>query len=190
MEITPDLVANEIIDNINEMVFILDPSLKISLANNYAVSSLNLNNDFEKNPLFFTDIVQLPENSVSFFETLKINNTEKMNLRITFRNENHMVYADSFIAQFNDSFNEVSGYLLLARINQCINDFIRIFKISKREMEIIELCIEGKSSRQIADLLCISERTVETHLTNIFQKTETSNRIELFALASRYGMIP
>ncbi len=189
MEITPDLVANEIIDNINEMVFILDPSLKISMANTFAVSSLSLISDFEKYPLYFPDIIQSPENFLSLFDELKTGNGWKIKRRIVFKNDFHPVYADSYIAQFNDSFNEVSGYLVLSGINHGINDFIQIYKISKREMEIIELCIEGKSSRQIADLLFISERTVETHLTNIFQKTKTSNRIELFSLSSRYKMI-
>ncbi len=186
LEITPFLVANEVLDNINEMVFIIDTSLNISNANLYAAKTLVIDRDFEKNPVYFPGLIQEPEKTMSIFSVMKDSITVNMKCRLIFLNKDHPLYSDSYIKVLTDSFNEISGFLVLSRINECISDFIKTHKITKREMEIIELCAEGKSSRQIAELLFISERTVETHLTNIFQKTGTSNRIELFALTSRY----
>jgi DNA-binding CsgD family transcriptional regulator len=54
--------------------------------------------------------------------------------------------------------------------------------ISAREQEIIVLLVEGKTNREIAERLFISENTVKTHVKNIYTKLEVSNRVQLFSL--------
>jgi len=186
LEITPHLVANEVLDNINEMVFIIDTYFNITSANTHAAKTLGIDRDFEKKPLYFPGLIQEPEKVISIFSDMKESITVNIKSRLIFHNIDHPLYSDSYIKVLKDSFNEISGFLVLSRINECISDFIKTYKITKREMEIIELCAEGKSSRQIAEILFISERTVETHISNIFHKTGTTGRIELFALTSRY----
>lgn len=56
------------------------------------------------------------------------------------------------------------------------------YGITKREKEIIELVVNGSSNAQIAEKLNISVRTVKVHLSNIFQKLNVSNRLELATL--------
>jgi DNA-binding CsgD family transcriptional regulator len=51
--------------------------------------------------------------------------------------------------------------------------------LSRREWEVAELLLQGKSNKLIALSLGISERTVEFHLKNIYAKSEVSSRIEL-----------
>ena len=53
------------------------------------------------------------------------------------------------------------------------------FGLTPREKEIIELIYTGKSNKQIAEQLFLSESTVKTHIYNIFRKTEVGNRVEL-----------
>jgi DNA-binding CsgD family transcriptional regulator len=50
---------------------------------------------------------------------------------------------------------------------------------SKREQEVLELVLQGKSNKQIAFSLDISVRTVEFHLKNIYAKFQVSSRVEL-----------
>jgi DNA-binding CsgD family transcriptional regulator len=52
-------------------------------------------------------------------------------------------------------------------------------QLSKREREVVELLQQGKSNKLIASSLHISERTVEFHLTNIYNKFQVSSRVEL-----------
>jgi DNA-binding CsgD family transcriptional regulator len=52
-------------------------------------------------------------------------------------------------------------------------------QLSKREKEVVELVLQGKSNKQIAWSLDISVRTVEFHLKNIYAKFQVSTRIEL-----------
>jgi len=61
--------------------------------------------------------------------------------------------------------------------------------LTEREIEIIKLIAEEKSSKQIADKLFISERTVETHRKNIFRKTATNNIVGLIKFAYANNLI-
>lgn len=53
------------------------------------------------------------------------------------------------------------------------------FKFTKREADIIDGVLQGKSNPQIASSLTLSGNTVKTHLQNIFHKTGVSSRAEL-----------
>src|SRR5574339_444770 len=52
-------------------------------------------------------------------------------------------------------------------------------QLSKREKEVLNLVLQGKSNKQIALSLDISVRTVEFHLKNIYAKFQVTSRIEL-----------
>lgn len=47
--------------------------------------------------------------------------------------------------------------------------------LSSREMEVVQLLVTGASSKEIADVLCISAKTVEVHRYNILKKLELRN---------------
>lgn len=57
------------------------------------------------------------------------------------------------------------------------------FRLSKQEIEIIKLIIDGKLSKEIADALHISKATVDTHRRNINKKLELSNSSSLIKFA-------
>lgn len=54
-------------------------------------------------------------------------------------------------------------------------------QLSKREIEVMHRLLEGKSRKQIAEELFITESTVKKHTTNIYAKLEVSGRIELIS---------
>ena len=61
--------------------------------------------------------------------------------------------------------------------------------LTPREMEVLRLVAAGKSNRQVADELFLSERTVETHLTSILAKTHAENRAGATAFAYQQGLL-
>lgn len=61
--------------------------------------------------------------------------------------------------------------------------------LTDREIEIIRLIEKEMGNKQIADALCISERTVETHRKNIFRKTDTQSIIGLLKYAYEHKVI-
>lgn len=75
--------------------------------------------------------------------------------------------------------NEVNKALLSALLPQEMPEN----NITERELEVLRLLAEEFTSKQIADKLFISERTVETHRKNLMRKTGASNAIGLV----RYG---
>jgi two-component system response regulator NreC len=61
--------------------------------------------------------------------------------------------------------------------------------LSAREREILQLVAEGKSSKEIANLLNLSVYTVETHRSNIMQKLNLRGIPELILYAVRKGIV-
>jgi two-component system, NarL family, response regulator NreC len=61
--------------------------------------------------------------------------------------------------------------------------------LTQREREVLCLAAEGKSSGEIAALLGISPRTVETHRSNLMQKLGLKNQTDLVRYALRRGLI-
>jgi DNA-binding CsgD family transcriptional regulator len=60
--------------------------------------------------------------------------------------------------------------------------------LSEREGEVLRLLASGLSNREIAEALFISEKTVANHLTSIFAKTGTDNRVAAATFAIRHGI--
>lgn len=63
-------------------------------------------------------------------------------------------------------------------------------KLTKREVEVLTLVVQGKSSKEVADELFVSKRTVDFHLANIYDKLHVTNRVQAFRRATRLGLIP
>jgi DNA-binding CsgD family transcriptional regulator len=61
--------------------------------------------------------------------------------------------------------------------------------LSAREIEIIQLVAEGLTNQEIADRLTISKRTVDNHVSNVFTKTGSKNRVALLNWAMDNGKI-
>ncbi|MFD4828291.1 response regulator [Streptomyces uncialis] len=79
----------------------------------------------------------------------------------------------------------VRGYL--DRVRQ--GERLPVRAITDREEEILKLVAEGHTSKEIADLLVISVKTVERHRANLLQKLGLKDRLELTRYAIRAGLI-
>lgn len=62
-------------------------------------------------------------------------------------------------------------------------------RFTRREKEVLELVAKGKTTKEIAEELFISIKTVETHRSNLLSKFEVKNMISLLKLAMEYGYI-
>lgn len=61
--------------------------------------------------------------------------------------------------------------------------------LSARETEVMGMLAEGLSARQISTKLSLSERTVNTHVANLYRKLGVSNRVEAVMTAMRMGIV-
>jgi DNA-binding NarL/FixJ family response regulator len=61
--------------------------------------------------------------------------------------------------------------------------------LTEREREVLGLIGQGHSNREIAALLCISEKTVKNHIANIFSKLHVYDRTQAVLYAIRKGLV-
>lgn len=61
--------------------------------------------------------------------------------------------------------------------------------LTEREKEVLRLIAEGKSNKDIAELLCLSVKTVMAHRTNIMEKLDIHSSTELVKYAIRQGIV-
>jgi DNA-binding NarL/FixJ family response regulator len=90
-------------------------------------------------------------------------------------------------------------YLSLKINEQVISEFIHLARpdaqsvfnvLSAREREVLQLVAEGKSTREIADKLNLSAKTIETHRMHIMDKLDLHTVAALTKYAIREGLIP
>ena len=62
--------------------------------------------------------------------------------------------------------------------------------ITKRELEILNLIAGGLSNREIAEKLFVSENTVKTHSSRLFDKMNVKRRTQAVQIGKEFGLIP
>jgi DNA-binding CsgD family transcriptional regulator len=62
--------------------------------------------------------------------------------------------------------------------------------ITPRELEILQLIAQGMSNREIAEKLYVSENTVKTHSSRVFDKLGAKRRTQAVQLGKEFGLLP
>ena len=62
--------------------------------------------------------------------------------------------------------------------------------MTPRELEILELIAAGLSNREIAERIFVSENTVKTHSSRVFEKLGAKRRTQAVQLGKEFGLIP
>lgn len=62
-------------------------------------------------------------------------------------------------------------------------------RLTGREFAILKLVAEGYESRETADMLFVSKRTIDFHLSSIYRKLQVDNRIRALTAARRLGIL-
>lgn len=63
------------------------------------------------------------------------------------------------------------------------------FRLSDRELQVLNLLAQGQSNPEIASALCLSKNTVKTHVRNILNKLGVDHRIQAAVIAVRNGLV-
>lgn len=79
---------------------------------------------------------------------------------------------------------------MLARARKHIAEMsAQIERLTDRELEVLAQASQGKTNKEIGQTLFISDRTVQGHLKNIYQKFGVTTRTEAVAVALQHGFI-
>lgn len=82
-------------------------------------------------------------------------------------------------------------------MNTLLEEFLRLADeqggnlvgLSRREAEILHLVAQGKSNKEIADLLSLSEQTIKNRLSTLYLRLKVANRTEAVTYAVQQGLI-
>ena len=79
------------------------------------------------------------------------------------------------------------GHRTYRRTRRGTTDGIGIDSLTERELQVAQLVVDRKTNPEIAAELYLSQKTVETHLRNIFRKVNVASRVELARAVERRG---
>lgn len=79
--------------------------------------------------------------------------------------------------------------LLFKKINNDESATVHNTRLTKREVEVLKLITEGMLNKEIAHRLCISEKTVKNHVSNIFKKIQVSDRTQAAVFAIKNQIV-
>ncbi len=152
-----------------------------ALASKDSIFSLN-------KPIVFLDIEMPSCNGIDFFKTLKSNGFSG---KVVFTTAHSDYILDALRAHAYDyllkpvSQNELSEALKRLYFDDDVlfdrKERLNSFGLSKRQIEIIEMVFDGKTSSEIANELFLSKHTVDTHRRNILKLTGVKNTHELLS---------
>ena len=85
------------------------------------------------------------------------------------------------IDELNEALSRFFEHKKNAHLNSVPEQFIKEYALTEREVEILKLLMQNKSSKEIAELLFLSKHTVDTHRRNILEKTGKKSTTELIS---------
>jgi len=188
MAITPESPIAEIIEGMHEPVFFISPEGTEIVNNQKARDLMKCTASDESYPLF--DRFNCHE--TAFVEISKmINNkdysgTAKGSLLLDIQ---YRLFFNLTLQAIRDANGELSGIMVIAREDLSLAKFKKKFNITNRQMDIIFLSVSGLTNRDIAVRLNLSERTVENHLFNIYNRIGIDNKIELINSVMKYNIL-
>ncbi len=92
-------------------------------------------------------------------------------------------------AETSKFFTNISEKNQLNSFENIDAQFTGKFRLSKQEINIMKLVLEGKTSPEIGETLFISKHTAETHRRNIYKKLGISGFVSLHQFARNYGVV-
>lgn len=86
---------------------------------------------------------------------------------------------------------DISGQVMEGYIHgrRTLGESRRWDSVTQREREVLKLLAEGHTNKEIADLLCISAKTVEKHRANLIGKLDLHNIAQLTTYAIENGLV-
>ncbi len=84
---------------------------------------------------------------------------------------------------------QISGVLPSLRKLDAARRQSKAFGLTRREIDILRAVVAGCTNKEIAERAAITENTVKSHLTHIFNKSGASNRVELALFATHHRLL-
>ncbi len=186
-----EMVSGELSNNIDEIIILFRLDLSVLFINNTALALLGLDAQDTSRKTVKDMFKQADSLAPELTALLKQDGAQSIACHITMQgNEDKEIHVDSRFSIIKDKFNDMVGILFIGNEIASKQKLRSLYKLTAREIEIIQQIYQGSSNNEIAETLGISERTVKTHLSHIFNKLAINNKIQLITLLEEYRVIP
>ena len=194
LRISPGLLAEQILESIEDLVILYDMRGKRVYANRKAfsivrsASSMPLLRSATHGDPFAETVATL----LSGASQWRVDEPERQfRKHLPGRGPHARPLAASVRAKpVVDRYDDPIGVVITATIQPQLKDVLQPYQLTDREAEVLEYLATGLSIAETAHVLSITERTVKAHITSIYQKTGATNRVELLNLAGPGAVDP
>ena len=188
MTLAPERPAAELMAGMHEPVFLVDMDGNIVFGNGMARAlSANAGAAAPRTIFELFPRIEIIRRELDAMAAGK-SRSGYVNCTISTRKGERIAYTLN-IQGIKNEVDDCIGALVIASEDPSIRDFRVRFGITERQIEILYLSVSGLSNREIAKRLGLSERTVEHHHFNIYNKLGVDNKIELYNIALKYRIL-
>jgi DNA-binding CsgD family transcriptional regulator len=171
------MLQNETFDILSDFIFIISPEMKIININNTAKNNIIAVGDD-----IFSIFADKEEFKRHYAESVSAEiNKDRKYMLIKGKNGKN-IPAHILIRHVFDNFKDHIGAILIASPLTEFEKIANEYNITQQERRVIAYLVEGLLNKEISSKMNISESTVKNHITNIYQKTNTANKVELLRL--------
>ena len=184
MGITETVIGRDILSQVNDYVMVIGPDMKIFIINDSLSSVSGLKRDDSPISLFKSDTFVM-----NWLDENGIKGQDFYNAKIIIRKENGdgIIPVKGRFTVIRDEFKDKLGILFVGKESEGMKQFRNRFRLTGREIEIIQALAAGKTNRIISSDLHISDNTLKAHITNIYNKINVNTRIEMLNLLEDYN---
>ena len=179
----------KLINNIRETALLINNSLEIIFINEAGIKLFEKDKS-EIEGRFMSEFFPQWEDIKKEVNNLISGSLSSFTCRMELYISNEARVVEMFFTLIRDKFNDAVGIMILCEEVSETRKLKRIHKLSNREIDVIQLLLNGFSNKSIAEKLYISERTVKNHLVNIYNKLQVDNKIQLFNILKEFNILP
>lgn len=182
--LTPQMIGADILADIDEILLLANVDGEIlyynekgkNLLNITDESMLNINNYISEYD-HFSDLIRSSESDILKQKSIRLN---------FISNSKNKILIDTSVKTYFNKYGDRMGTLFIGREVRGLSFLKMNYKITSRELEIIQHILTGLPTNEIADITGVSINTVKSHKANIFYKLGISNKTELINMMKQF----
>jgi len=185
----PSPMTEELIAHIGDAVFLLDRDFAVAHANPAAERILAApSGTVEGRP--FPSLAREGGKVAEVLASFQAGPELSLGLRLAFARGEDEAAAACYLSKVKDRFADLVGILVIARELPGRKEFQGLYRITGRELEVVDRILAGETNQSIGASLGISERTVEAHCLHVYAKLDVRNKAELVKLCAKFDLLP
>ncbi len=177
-------ITEEVLSHINNHIAVIGPDRRIIHVNAQMTQTMHIREGMNFSGIFISD--DLIDDKMELLTQGGIQSFEE---KVRVNTSRGIMHAFTYACRLTDSVGDFTGILIIIKEQPGVKDFTKLYGISEREYQVIDLILKGFNREEVSDLINLKPRTVESHLRNIYDKINVKNRVELMKIARKFDLV-